>query len=276
MLHFYDGIFKMVSRFFTFISAVAFTTNLYASGAGVLPMFAEDATVLVGEEPRRSKAGVPFVTITDFGGKIDKKESPEQAARRELDEETGYGSFPKITTAYIAKSPYVEYSLKAGFYREYLVTIHGPKPSIAQIVNNAKAAKKKLGKNAHVEKRNWFYLPARVLLKAALTNNPSLPGRSETLYGPFMACLRKPTTINALQNLIANAAAKKAAKAKAAQAAKVKAAQAAKIKAAQAAKVKAAQAAKLKAAQAAKVKAAKAKAPVKKPVVKKPAVKKKP
>lgn len=177
----------MLFRSFSFIFSLIFTISaVNAIGAGVLPFF-DDGTVLLGREPRHGGH-----VWSDFGGKPDKNESLARAAFREFKEETAHYTFSKITLAQVQNAPYVDLITGAGFsYRTYLLRIHGPKPTIQSIHKNAVAAKKKLGNKAHVEKNDWKYFNAQVIMNAH-NQNGNLPGTNEPLFGPMKGSIRNP------------------------------------------------------------------------------------
>jgi len=183
----------MVIRYITFIllSVFTFSTSLYAStAAGVLPIF-DDGTVLVGLEKRKDQHGATHYVWSDFGGKQDRNDKGDLAATalREGNEESAYSLHLSYNA--VANSPYVDHIHKVGSYRMYLVRVHGHKPSIQTIKQNAHRAIKKHGRRAHVEKIEWRYVDARQLLNAA-NNNAPLPGTNQQLFGPLKANLKKP------------------------------------------------------------------------------------
>jgi len=190
---------------FVLLSIFSFTASLYAAtGAGVLPLF-DDGTVLVGKEIRHSPTRGSYTVWSDFGGGQDPKDkgSLVATALREFKEETGHYSFPHITWNEVQIAPVAVHNhpQTGQSYEMRFLPIHGPKPTIQDIHKNAAHAKKKLGSKAHVEKIDWKYVDAGQLVNAVYAN-ANLPGTNEEIFGPFKACIKKPTAQATLQALI--------------------------------------------------------------------------
>jgi hypothetical protein len=198
-------VFRYLSLVFTLIFFLS--SAVYAApGAGVL-LFFDDGTTLLGREMRPQGR-----VWSDLGGKQDPRETLAQTATREGNEESA-GSFKnQLTLARVqqaeANGDFADHIHPAtgNSYREYFVWLHGPKPSIQAIHKNAALLKKRLGHKAHVEKDDWRYFPAQLIMNGHNLNG-NLPGTNEPLYGPTKAILRKPTTqaffsrfINAAKN----------------------------------------------------------------------------
>jgi len=184
---------------YVFVFLVTLSSASYAgTGAGILPLF-DDGTVLLGKELRGRPGQAPRYVWSDFGGRQDRGETLPQTALREFKEETAHYTFPKVSINQVINAPYVDHIHRVGSYRMYFVPLHGAKPSIADIVKNAKKAKQKLGHKAHVEKAEWKYVNAQQFLNAVKANAP-LPGTNEEIYGPAKACIKKPVAQITLQN----------------------------------------------------------------------------
>jgi 8-oxo-dGTP pyrophosphatase MutT (NUDIX family) len=185
----------MVIRYFSLVITTLFTLSsaLYADGAGLLPIF-DDGTTLSGKEYRSGA-----FLWNDFGGQQEPHEALSTTAYREFIEETGYYSFPHVKLADVQNAPFVDHIHPIGTYRIYFVPVAGPKPSIQDIIHNGNRAKHKFGRNAHVEKVDYAYIPAHHLISAALVNAP-FPGTNEEMFGPFRAILKHPLAHNALLN----------------------------------------------------------------------------
>ncbi len=188
------GRFFVIYRFlsFVFIAFFSFQSSLFAHGAGIIPLF-DDGTALIGLGHRGWE---------DFGGHLDKGEKFKHGGWRECKEETGHYSFPNITLKDVKKSPYTQRDWRTFSYREYFVRVHGPKPSIESIKDNAALATQRLGAKAHVEKLDWCYVPAQDLLDAAQSQQQTLPGIKGKLAGPFFGTLKDRKTKTALQTFI--------------------------------------------------------------------------
>jgi hypothetical protein len=61
--------------------------------------------------------------------------------------------------------------------------------------------KKRLGRNAHVDKSDWKYFDASIVMNAH-NQQGNLPGTNEPVYGPMKACLRQPVTQQFFRNFI--------------------------------------------------------------------------
>lgn len=192
--------FRTLGLIFTLISTVS--SAAYGVGAGVCPVF-DDGTVLLGKE-RRHHGHV----WSDFGGGQDPNETISQAAFREFKEETAHYTFPAVTLADVQNAPYADHihHLTGQHYRMYFLWIHGPKPLVQNIHQNAALAHQNLGHQAHVEKTDWKYFNAQTIMNAH-NQNGNLPGENEPLYGPMKAVVRQPaaqqffvTYINAVAN----------------------------------------------------------------------------
>jgi 8-oxo-dGTP pyrophosphatase MutT (NUDIX family)/2'-5' RNA ligase len=185
--------FVLVLRYLLLCSCFSLSSySAYAvnEAAGVFAIF-DDGTTLMGKEQRNGK-----YVYTDHGGMKDPTDpSFATAARREFMEETGRFSFNGLTDDDVENSPYVEtfFPRTQLTYRMYLVHIHGQKPPIEDISNNAAWAKHKLGAaNAHVEKVDWRYVNIQELLNTA-QNDANLEGTNEKIFHPLRINLIKPT-----------------------------------------------------------------------------------
>jgi hypothetical protein len=81
----------------------------------------------------------------------------------------------------------------------YFIRIHGEKPSIETFHDNAK----KLGPNADVEKVDWKYFDASVIMNA-YNQDANLPGTNEKIYSTFKTRLGNPKTQQFFRNFIAS------------------------------------------------------------------------
>lgn len=194
----------MFFRYLSFVFTLAFTlssTSYASTGAGAL-LFFDDGSVLLGKERRRNG-----YVWSEFGGKTDPRETRAQTGWREGNEETAGTLKQHLTLARVkqaeAKGHYVDHNhpRTGRSYRMYFIQIYGHKPSLATFHKNAASLKMKLGRNAHIEKDDWKYFDASVIMNAHKQNG-NLPGTKEPVYRLLKACLRQPTAQQFFMNFI--------------------------------------------------------------------------